>query len=127
MPKNNGSWDFLDVLTKKDIIEFLKNSPWIREPPSKKDVAFWKYQNHFKDYQKKIAALDQVDLTDTAEKADTLTVLINQETDINKKIQLLKEREIYVNQIREHHKKLHELHKKEEKFYQWYKNIEEEE
>jgi len=94
MKKENASWDYLKVLKKDEIIEFLKREIFFRAP-EKDRVDFFKWDITARKLQKEMDEL----LADTshlkiAAQIDALGEQFNNENDTDKQLKILKKREV---------------------------------
>lgn len=109
------SFDHLKILSKHQIIDFLKNEYFLQAPNEKK-VKLFLYDILIKDHFKKIDDnLNDKSSSIAANKADELAIKINSEKDLNKKLELLSEREKHVDVIRENMKTREKLDKEYKK------------
>ena len=113
---NDKSWDHLKMLTKEQIVVFLKRR-YFFNAPRKYDVAFYKWDivsqklqiemgEHLNSNRKKN--------DEYARQADLFAVEINEETDIRKKIRLLEKRGVLIKKIQDSHKQWEIINQKQE-------------
>jgi len=93
----NKSFDHFNMLTKKQIIEYLKKE-YFFHAPDESQVKFFLYSTLMSEYLKRQdERIKDKSSSVAAKKADELAVLANAETDIGKKLKILKERQKHVD------------------------------
>ena len=98
------SFDHFKILTKQQIIDYLK-AEYFFHAPDKSKIKFFLYNAMMKEYLIKTNEnLNDKSSSIAAKKADEIAVKINAETDIDKKLSLLKEREKHVDVVRKNMK-----------------------
>ena len=89
----NKSFDYFNILTKKQIIEFCKHE-YFFSAPDKKSVKFFLYNIKTNENIKKMDAYNIKQSGSTIGKdIDDLGIKFNKETDLDKRLSILKERE----------------------------------
>lgn len=111
------SWDNLSILTKADIIQFLKENPFYAGPPSLYDVEVFKWHREGDRLQKEMG--DHLNGTrgksqKIAVEIDRLSVEFNNEKDLDKKIAIMSAREKQVKKLKAIHAEYARIAKKQD-------------
>ena len=121
------SWDHLDMLTKDQIIVFVKEY-YPFNPPSKSQVAYHRWNDLMDSVSKMQDELREKSPTaEWARKADACAVEFNSEKDHEKKMALLQKREKYMVKLSGFYKEDERLCNLWKKYNDWYDKIKKEE
>ncbi len=113
MSEEKKSWDFLKVLTKDEIIEFLKREIFFRAP-TKDQVDYFKWEKTSDKLIKEMNAhLADNTGSELAVQIDELAVKLNNERDIKKRHLLFEKRSKLVEQYLKHENKYEYISKRQ--------------
>jgi hypothetical protein len=103
-------WDYLKILTKDQIIDFLKQRNW-RDAPEERTVKFFKWQIVG---QKLLNELENnpKDMSSIAKQIDEFAIEFNKEKGTTKKLKILERRDELIKKFNNHYKKHDEIIKK---------------
>lgn len=91
-------WDYLKILSKNDIISFLKQERCFYAP-TERNVKYFKWDITAKKLQKEMEDNINVDSNSWAKKADELAVEFNNSNKEKDGLKILKRREHYIKKI----------------------------
>lgn len=116
---NNGSWEHLKILTKSEIIEFLKRENYY-DQPKKGTVKFFKWNTEAMRLQKQMDDhIENKEINVWCKERDSLAKKFNSRTDISidipEKIRLADKINDYDKKIRKHHDNWDLINKKMKK------------
>jgi hypothetical protein len=121
--KENQSWDYLNILTKSEIIDFLKREYFFNSP-TKIKVGFYKWERRVHELQ---IEMDEHLADDTnhilAKEIDRLAVLFNDEKDSVKKWDLFEKRSKLIEKFKKHEEKYQAIYKKQEDNDKYYDSL----
>lgn len=112
---SKDSWETLKILTKDEIIEFLRQYVFYK-CPSEREVKFFKWQRLGTKLQLEMDEhLNNTKSHIYAKKADELAELFNKETNNSKRYELLKKRDVYIKKISAEHREWESINEKQKK------------
>lgn len=110
--KKNKSWDYLNILTKNEIIQFLKEEQWFNAP-NEDTVKFFKWNISSKKLLKELDDhIENRNGIELAKEIDRLGELFNKEKDNSKKLKLLEKRSLLFKKLQNQHKEFDLINKK---------------
>lgn len=114
--------DFLNEFTKKEIIEWIRRDIHFQlRPPKKSDFLFARWQTRLKELEKKCEKSREMFSAIDGKKRDELAKQFNNETDLQKRLEIAKKIEPYDKQFRawrDFEKEIMKEHEEVEKIYQ---------
>ena len=114
--------DFLNEFTKKEIIEWIRRDIHFQlRPPKKSELLFARWQTRLKELEKKCEKSREMLAAIDGKKRDELAKQFNNETDLQKRLEIAKKIEPYDKQFRAwraFEKTIMKEHEEVEKIYQ---------
>jgi len=104
------TWDDLNILTKEEIIVYLKQNNY--DPPYAGKVAFFKWEIRNEELGKEMSEFLNDDTgKELAKEHDRLAVIFNKEKDTDKRIKLMEKLIKIKEKLKAHHERWHAIQK----------------
>lgn len=121
-----NNYENLNILSKKEIIEFCKTHPFGFKPPTIGEVAYFKWNKQAREIQKlmdahiKESKQLEPQHKEIAKEIDRLAVKVNNTDDIDEKLKIIEKRGVLLKELQEFHAVFSELIKEAEINDKWY-------